>query len=46
MRYQDENNWLTQRMMTELYGVTVSAINQHIKRIIADGELVEDKKTE
>lgn len=39
MRYQDENIWLTQKMMASLYGVSISAINQHIKRIYADGEL-------
>lgn len=39
MRYEDENIWLTQRMMAELYDVSVSAINQHIKRIFDDGEL-------
>lgn len=39
MRYEDENIWLTQRMMAELYGVSVSAINQHLKRIYDDGEL-------
>jgi len=39
VRYQDENVWLTQRMMAELYGVSVSAINQHIRRLIDDGEL-------
>jgi len=42
MRYQDENIWLTQKMMAELYGVTVAAINQHIKKIYEDGELVLD----
>ena len=40
MRYEDENIWLTQRMMAELYDVTVPAINQHLKRIYNDGELV------
>lgn len=39
MRYQDENIWLTQKMMAELYGITVSAVNQHIKTILKDGEL-------
>lgn len=39
VRYQDENVWLTQRMMATLYGVTVSAINQHLKRLIDDGEI-------
>ena len=29
MRYEDENIWLTQKMMAALYGVSVSAINQH-----------------
>jgi len=42
MRYQDENIWLTQKMMAELYGVTVAAINQHIKKIYEDGELMPD----
>ncbi|GBU25590.1 hypothetical protein R83H12_02240 [Fibrobacteria bacterium R8-3-H12] len=42
MRYQNENIWLTQKMMAELYGVTVAAINQHIKRIFDDGELTQD----
>ena len=40
MRYEDENVWLTQKMMAVLYDVTVAAINQHIKRIYSDGELV------
>ena len=41
MRYEDENIWLTQKMMATLYGVSVSAINQHLKRIFADNELDE-----
>ena len=39
IRYEDENIWLTQKMMAELYNVSVSAINQHIKKIFGDGEL-------
>jgi hypothetical protein len=39
MRYEDENLWLTQKMMATLYDVSVSAINQHLKRIYADNEL-------
>lgn len=39
MRYEDENIWLTQRMMAELYAVSVPAINQHLKRIFSDNEL-------
>lgn len=42
MRYEDENIWLTQKMMAELYDVSVSAINQHLKTIFSDGELLED----
>ncbi len=38
MRYEDENIWLTQRMMAELYGVSVPAINQHLKRIFGDND--------
>ena len=41
MRYEDENIWLTQKMMAQLYDVSVSAINQHIKKIFADSELEE-----
>lgn len=39
MRYEDENIWLTQKLMDELNGVSVPAINQHLKRIFADNEL-------
>jgi len=41
MRYEDENIWLTQKLMAELYGVSVPAINQHLKRLIADSEIDE-----
>lgn len=39
MRYEDENIWLTQKMMAILYDVSVPAINQHLKRIFDDNEL-------
>ncbi len=39
MRYEDENIWLTQKMMATLYGVSIAAINQHIKKIFEDSEL-------
>lgn len=42
MRYEDENIWLTQKMIATLYDVSVSAINQHLKRIFEDNELVEE----
>jgi hypothetical protein len=41
MRYEDENIWLTQRMMATLYDVGLPAINEHIKKIYADSELEE-----
>ncbi len=40
MRYEDENIWLTQKMMAALYDVSVAAVSQHIKRIYEDGELL------
>ena len=42
MRYENENIWLTQKMMAELYGVSKQAISQHLQTIFADGELVEE----
>ena len=42
MRYEDENIWLTQRMMAELYGVDVRTVNDHLQKIYADGELPEN----
>jgi hypothetical protein len=41
LRYQDENIWLTQRLMAELYNVDVRTINEHIQKIYADNELAE-----
>ena len=41
MRYEDENIWLTQKMMAALYDVNVRTVNEHIKKIYADGELTE-----
>ena len=42
MRYEDENIWLTQKMMATLYDVDVRTINEHIKKIYSDLELDED----
>lgn len=41
MRYKDENVWLTQKMIAALYDVDVRTVNEHIKKIYADGELTE-----
>ena len=42
MRYEDENIWLTQKMMATLYDVDVRTINYHVKKIFGDSELQED----
>lgn len=42
MRYEDENIWLTQKMLSTLYDVEVPTINEHIKKIYDDGELIEE----
>ena len=42
MRYEDENIWLTQKMMATLYDVCTNTINYHIKKIFEDSELQED----
>lgn len=42
MRYEDENIWLTQRMIAQLYDVSVQNIGQHIKKIYEDGELTQE----
>ena len=42
MRYEDENIWLTQKMMSALYDVDVRTINEHIQKIYEDGELTDE----
>ena len=41
MRYEDENIWLTPKMMAELYNVDVRTINYHIGKVFEDSELEE-----
>jgi len=41
MRYEDENIWLTQKIMAQLYDVDVRTISDHIKKIYSDFELEE-----
>ena len=38
MRYENENIWLTQKMMAVLYDVDVRTINYHVKKIFSDSE--------
>ena len=42
MRYEDENIWLTQKMMSILYNVGTNTINYHISKILKDSELEKD----
>jgi len=41
VRYEDENIWITQKMMAELYEVDVRTVNYHVKKIFEDSELIE-----
>ena len=42
VRYEDENIWLTQKMLAAVYGVNLATINEHIKNIYKDNELEEN----
>ena len=41
-RMQEETVWLTQDQMAQLFGKAKSTINEHIKNIFKEGELVEE----
>lgn len=45
MRYEDENIWMTQKMMAALYDVESHTITYHIQKIFEDGELTETATT-
>ena len=40
--YADENVWLSQKMMGQLYVVNVRTVNEHLNKIFADHELTEE----
>jgi len=42
-RMQEETVWLTQDQMAQLFGKAKSTINEHIKNIFTEGELVEEQ---
>lgn len=42
VRYEDETIWLTQKLMAELFEVTIPTINEHLKNIFESGELQSD----
>ena len=41
VQVQDDTVWLTQKLIAELFGKSVSTINEHIKNIYKDEELAE-----
>ncbi|MUM77348.1 hydroxyacid dehydrogenase [Pseudodesulfovibrio sp. F-1] len=42
VRFVDETAWLTQKLMADLFQVSVPTINEHLRNIFADRELVEE----
>ena len=42
VRYEDGTFWLTQKRMAELFNVSVSTINKHLKSIFNTEELTEE----
>lgn len=45
VRYEDENIWLTQKMLGVLFNVESHTINYHIKKIFSDNELSKNSTT-
>lgn len=39
--FEGDTIWLSQKSLAELYQVRIPAINEHIKNILAEGELDE-----
>lgn len=42
VRVQDENVWLTQKLIAKLFNVKIPTINEHLKNIFSDNELDEN----
>ena len=42
IRYEDENIWMSQKILAQVYGVEINTVNYHIKKIFADAELDEN----
>lgn len=39
---QDDTMWMTQKQMSELFGVDRTVISKHLKVIFSSGELIQD----
>jgi hypothetical protein len=44
-RFDQENVWLAQAVMAELFPISVPTVNEHLKGIFAEGELEPDATT-
>jgi hypothetical protein len=42
VRIEDENVWLTQKLIAELFDVSVPTVNEHLKNIFESDELEEN----
>lgn len=42
IRYEDENIWMSQKMLAAVYGVEVPNISYHLRKLFADAELDKD----
>lgn len=42
VRFANEDVWLTQEQLAQIYATSQQNISQHIKGVYADGELVDD----
>ena len=43
VRYEDENIWITQKMLAVLYGVEIPTVNYHIKKVGTSRESVGER---
>ena len=41
IRYENENLWLTQKLIAELYGIGVNTVNYHLRKLFSSGEMNE-----
>ncbi len=44
--FAQENFWLTQKAMAELFGVQIPAISRHLKNIYVSGELTQEPSSD
>ena len=42
VRVEDENVWLTQKLIAKLFDVQIATVNEHLKNILTSGELEEN----